>query len=91
MKETIDQIKNQITPYLTPENIMYFIVAVIVISLAMMFLKKVLKLLPVVLLLSAAYYYFIATDTQKLKVNNCISETMETKKIGNSCKTIFKK
>ena len=76
----------QITNYLTMENIIFFIVASIIFTI----LSKISKILFYIALAGFIYYFWIATPEVKNKIDLCVKTTIDKKEVAPICKRIYK-
>ena len=82
--------KQQIMKYLTVENVMFFLGALIVFSILAFMLKQFFKMMSFAMVLLVAYYFFLAPPSFKSKVNTCVKSSIDKKEISPICKRIFK-
>ena len=80
---------NQLSPYFTVENFLFFLVASIALTIILFLMKQVSKILALVFLFAFGYYFLVATPTQKATMKQCATETIEKKSVSDSCKKIF--
>lgn len=83
------EIADKVMGYLTFENIMFFIAASMIFTIAIYFFKIALKILGLALVIGIGYYYFIASPVVKNKMETCVKSSVADKKVSPVCKKIF--